>query len=89
MDSSKKAAILKEIGEFLELLTEHEVQAQQDKKQIAENLAQIKALESQKRSLQMEIQVIEAVREAEQTLVKEVLEEFVQWHAQGSENRKE
>ena len=89
MDSSKKAALLKEIGEFLELLTQHEVQAQQDQKQIAENLAQIKALESQKRSLQMEIQVIEAVREAEQTLVKEVLEEFVQWHAQGSENRKE
>ena len=89
MDSSKKAALLKEIGEFLELLTEHEVQAQQDQKQIAENLAQIKALESQKRSLQTEIQVMEAVIEAEQTLVKEVLEEFVQWHAQGSENRKE
>ena len=88
MDSSKKAALLKEIGEFLELLTEHEVQAQQDQKQIAENLAQIKALESQKRSLQTEIQVMEAVIEAEQTLVQEVLEEFVQWHAQGSENRK-
>ena len=55
MDSSKKAALLKEIGEFLELLTEHEVQASQDQKQIAENLAQIKALESQKRSLQTEI----------------------------------